>query len=54
MMKSGRIPEHGAMEGAVPVMKMTMTMASVRRTCRAVRQRLGKGSEQRMGRGKGS
>jgi len=53
MMRTGRIPEHRAVEGAVLAMAMTMTMATVRRTRRAVRKGPGKGREQRMGRGKG-
>ena len=53
MMRTGRIPEHSAVEGAVLAMTITMTTARVRRTRRAVRQGLGNGRAQRMGRGKG-
>jgi len=53
MMRTGRIPERRAVDGAVLAMKMTMTMARVMRTPRAVRKGPGKGREQRMGRGKG-
>src|SRR5882757_5164465 len=53
MMRTGRIPEGQAVEGAVLAMAMTMTTARVRRTRRAVRKEPGKGREQRMGRGKG-
>jgi len=52
-MRTGRIPEHRAVDGAVLAMTITMTTARVRRRCRAVRNGLGKGREQRMGRGKG-
>jgi len=52
-MRTGRIPERRALEGAVLAMAMTMMMARVRRTPRAVRKGLGKGREHRMGRGKG-
>jgi len=47
------IPERRAVEGAVLTMAMTMMMARVRRTPRAVRKGLGKGRDQRMGQGKG-
>jgi len=53
MMRTRRIPERGAVEGAVLAIAMTMTMAKVRRTRRAVRKGQGKGREQRTGRGKG-
>jgi len=53
MMRTGRIPEHRAVDGAVLSMTMTMTTARVRRTRRVVRKGPGKGREQRMGRGKG-
>jgi len=53
MMRTGRIPEHRAVDGAVLAMTMTMMKARVRRTHRAVRKEPGKGREQRMGRGKG-
>jgi hypothetical protein len=52
MMRTGRIPERRAVDGAVLTMTMTMATARVRRTCRAVRKGPGKGREQRMGRGK--
>ena len=52
-MRTARIPERRALDGAVLVMAMTMTTTRVRRACRAVRNGLGKGREQRMGRGKG-
>jgi len=47
MMRTGRITERHVVEGAVLAMAMTMTMAMVRRTCRAVRKGPGKGREQR-------
>jgi hypothetical protein len=53
MMTTGQIPEHRAVGGAVMAMAMIMKMPRVRRTHRAVRKGLGKGSEQRTGRGKG-
>ena len=53
MMRTRRIPERRAVEGAVLAMAMTMTMARVRRTRREVRKGPGKGREQRTGRGKG-
>jgi len=53
MMKSGQIPECRAVYRAVLAMAMTMTMARVKRTRRAVRNGPGKGMEQRMGTGKG-
>jgi hypothetical protein len=52
MMRTGRIPDGLAVEGAVLAMEMTMTTASVRRTRRVVRKEPGKGRVQRMGRGK--
>jgi hypothetical protein len=52
MMRTGRIPDGLAVEGAVLAMAMTMTTASVRRTRRAVSKEPGKGRVQRMGRGK--
>jgi hypothetical protein len=53
MMRTGRIPEGQAVEGAVLAMAMTMTTARVRRTLRVVRNDPGKGRVQRMERGKG-
>jgi hypothetical protein len=53
MRRTGWIPEGRAVEGAVLVMAMTMSTARVRRTRRTVRNELGKGRVQRMGRGKG-
>jgi hypothetical protein len=53
MMTTGRIPERRTVEGAVLAMAITMTMARVRRTHRAVRKGPGKGREQRIGRGMG-
>ena len=53
MMRTGQIPERRAVEGAVLGMAITMTMARVRRTRRAVRKGPGKRREQRTGRGKG-
>jgi hypothetical protein len=53
MMRTGRVPERRAVDGAVLAMTKTMTTARVRRTRRAVRKGPGKGREQRMGRGKG-
>jgi hypothetical protein len=53
MLRTGRIPERRAVDGAVLAMTMTMMTASVRRTPRAVRKGPGKGREQRMARGKG-
>jgi hypothetical protein len=53
MMRTGGIPERRAVEGAVLVMAMTMKMARVRRTCRAVRKEPGKGREHSTGRGRG-
>jgi hypothetical protein len=52
-MRTGRIPERRAVEGAVLAMAMTMTMARVRRSRREVRKEPGKGREQRTGRGQG-
>jgi MarR-like DNA-binding transcriptional regulator SgrR of sgrS sRNA len=52
-MTTGLIPVCRAVEGAVQAMAMTMMTARVRRTRRAVRKVLGKGRENRMGRGKG-
>jgi len=49
MMRTGRIWEHQAVEGAVLAMAMTMTMARVRRTRRAVRKGPGKRREQQTG-----
>jgi len=54
MMRTGRIPEPRAVDGAVLAMEMRMTMVRVRRTRRAVRKRPGKGREQRTGKGKGN
>jgi hypothetical protein len=53
MMRTERIPEGRAVDGAVLAMGMIMTTARVRRTRGAVRKELGKGRVQRMGRGKG-
>jgi hypothetical protein len=50
MMRTERIPECGAAEGAVQAMSMTMTVARVRRTRRAVRKGPAKGWKQRTGR----
>jgi hypothetical protein len=54
MMRTERIPEHRAVESAVLAMAMTITMARVRRTRRALRKEPGKRREQRMRRGKGN
>jgi hypothetical protein len=51
MMRTGRIPERRAVEGAILAMAMTMKMARLRRTRRAVRKGPGKGRDQRTGRG---
>jgi len=52
MMRTGRIPESRAVDGAVLAMTMTMMTARVRRrTRRAERKGPGKGREQRMERG---
>jgi len=53
MMRTGRIPERRAVDGAVLALTMTMMTARVRTTRRAVRKGPGKRREQRMGRGKG-
>jgi hypothetical protein len=53
MMRTGRITERLAVEGAALELVMTMTTARVRRTRRAVRKGPGNGREQRMGRRKG-
>jgi len=47
MMRTVRIPERRAVEGAVLAMAMTMTMERVRRTRREVRKGPGKGRKQR-------
>jgi len=52
MMRTARIPEGRAVNGAILALAMKMTMVRVRRTRRAVRKRPGKGREQWMGRGK--
>jgi hypothetical protein len=52
-MTTGLIRVHRAVEGDLLGMAMTITMATVRRTPRAVRKGPGKGREQRIGRGKG-
>jgi hypothetical protein len=52
IIRTGRIPECVAVDGAVLAMTMIMTTATVRRTHRAVRKGPGKGREHRMGRGK--
>jgi len=51
MMRTGQIMELRAVEYAVLAIAMNTTMARVRRTCRVVRKGLGKGREQRIGRG---
>jgi hypothetical protein len=51
--ENGRIPERQVADIACLAMKMTMTTARVRRTCRAVRKEPGKGTELRMGRRQG-
>jgi len=53
MMKTGRIPERRAVEGAILAMAMTMRTVRVRTTGRAVRKGPGMGWEPKMGRGKG-
>jgi hypothetical protein len=65
MMRSGRVPEHRAVEGAVQAMAMTMTTVRVRSIHRAVgtkprKARVqwmawgnGRGRQQRTGRGRG-
>ena len=53
MMRTGRIPVRRAVEGAVVVMAMTLSMARAWRTRRVVRMGPGKGREQMTGRGKG-
>jgi hypothetical protein len=53
-MRTWRIPQRQAGEGAVLAMAMTTKMARVKRTRREVRHGLAKGREQRTGRGKGS
>jgi len=51
MMRTERIPEGRVVERAVLAVAITMTMARVRRTRRAVRTGPGKVREQRSGRG---
>ena len=51
MMRTGQMPGHRAVEGAILAMAMTRTTVRVRRTLRAVRKGPGKGWDQRMGRG---
>jgi len=53
MMKTGRISERRAVEGAILAMAMKMMTVRVKKTRRAVRKGPGKGRAQRMGRGKG-
>jgi hypothetical protein len=53
MMTAGRIPVSRAVKGAVLAMAMTLTMARVRRTRRALRKGPVKEMEYRTGRGKG-
>jgi len=53
MMRTGRIPQHRAVEGVVLAMTMTMMTVRVRRTCRAVRKGLGKGKGTKHWKGKG-
>jgi hypothetical protein len=53
IMRTGRIPEHQAVEGAVWAMAITITMENVRSACGAVRKGPGKGREQRTEKGKG-
>jgi len=45
MNRTGPILDHRAVEGAVQAMAMTMIMARVRRTSKAVRRELGKRRE---------
>jgi len=47
--RTGQIPQRLAVDGALLAMAMTMMMATVRRTCIAVKKKPGKGREQRMG-----
>jgi hypothetical protein len=53
-MRTGRISNGRAVEGAVLAMTVSMMTARVSRTRRAVRKEPGKGRVQRMGRGKGT
>ena len=53
MITTGQIPERHVVEEAALVMVKRMTMARVRRRCRAVRKGQGKSREQRMEWGKG-
>jgi len=53
MMRTRRILECQAVEGATLGMAMTMMTGRVRKTGRAVRKGLGTGREHRMGRAKG-
>jgi hypothetical protein len=54
MMRPGAIPQHHAVGGAILALAMTMIIARVKRTCRAVRRELGKGRgpEMEMGNGR--
>jgi hypothetical protein len=52
IMRTGRIPEHRAVEPAVLALAMTLTMARVRRTRSGVRQGPEKGMEHSTGRDK--
>ena len=51
-MRTGWLPEHRAVNGAVLAMAMTLTTVRVRRIRRAVRMGLDKGREPRIGRRK--
>jgi len=53
MMRTGRIPQRRAVEGAVKEMAMRMTTVRVKRTCRAERKEAGKVRVQMMGWGTG-
>jgi len=53
MMRTGRIPVRRAVGGAILAMAMTIIIARVRRTRRAVGKGPRKGSEQRTRRGMG-
>jgi len=53
MMRTWQIAEHRVVEGAILAMAITMLMARVRRTSRAVRNQLGKARERRIERGNG-
>ena len=51
MMRTGRISEHRAVEGAVLAIAITMLKVRVMRTRRVVRYELGEEQERRVGRG---